>query len=659
MQLDTPTLTALAEELAERIVGARVEDVFSPAPNAIALQLYGGGRNRWLIASAHPQLARVHLLDRKPRKLVAEPSSFVMLLRKHLEGTRLAELRKPPPGERILELGFCARSESAPVWLVLELMGKLSNIVVRAAEGTILGALHPVSAHVNSYRALLPNAPYQPPPPQTRALHGAAVPRLDARTVTAEELREAAEDVLEQAHSAAPQESAPNERRRHGRGRRRGGATVGTLLTSSIAGMGREVADEIVFRALGVSDVALEGSPQEPAPVIDWEALAATVHELAAQAVAREYEPTLVYANDEDPVSARPMSFAIYRPRRFVDAVLRPAENVNAMLTAYYADAEWQAGVEAGKAPLAHTLRTQIERCRRKDRVLREELRALDEAARLRLEADVLLAFQTEVPEQTSQWQVANPFGAGEILDIALNPRLTAVENANVRYTRYHKLQRASSQIPPQIEANATELARLEQFVTDLALAETPAEVAQVRAVIAEAGYLGRGAQGKGTSRKPSGARPPAKRDKSARGKPARTQRRPEPGGTPSTFIAADGMAILVGKNSRQNEMVTFREGHPNDTWLHARGVPGAHVVIRNHGRPVEEATLREAAALAAYFSQARMAGTVPVDHTEVRYVRHMHGGGPGMVIYERERTLYVAPHAPEDSGAPGKGSRA
>jgi predicted ribosome quality control (RQC) complex YloA/Tae2 family protein len=106
-------------------------------------------------------------------------------------------------------------------------------------------------------------------------------------------------------------------------------------------------------------------------------------------------------------------------------------------------------------------------------------------------------------------------------------------------------------------------------------------------------------------------------------------------------------MVLLVGKNSRQNEEVTFHQASANDTWLHARGVPGAHVIVRNGGRPVSEVTLREAAALAAYYSQSRLAGSVPVDYTEQRYVRHMKGGGPGMVIYERERTLHVAPGDP------------
>ncbi len=111
-------------------------------------------------------------------------------------------------------------------------------------------------------------------------------------------------------------------------------------------------------------------------------------------------------------------------------------------------------------------------------------------------------------------------------------------------------------------------------------------------------------------------------------------------------------MLALVGKNSRQNEEVTFHQAAPNDLWLHARGAPGAHVILKVAGRPAPDEALREAAALAGWYSQLREAGSVAVDYTEARYVRHMKGGGPGMVIYERERTLHAPP---ADAGEPVK----
>src|SRR5262249_28340196 len=149
------------------------------------------------------------------------------------------------------------------------------------------------------------------------------------------------------------------------------------------------------------------------------------------------------------------------------------------------------------------------------------------------------------------------------------------------------------------------------------------------------------GPGGKGGKPREGGAG--AKGGKGVKGNKPGKPRKAAEGGSPLRRQSSEGFTLLVGKNSRQNELVTFSEAAANDLWLHARGVPGAHVIVKAGGRPVPEMTLREAAALAAYYSQARAAGSVPVDYTQQRYVRHLKGGGPGMVTYERERTLHVA----------------
>ncbi len=138
-----------------------------------------------------------------------------------------------------------------------------------------------------------------------------------------------------------------------------------------------------------------------------------------------------------------------------------------------------------------------------------------------------------------------------------------------------------------------------------------------------------------------------AKKGKGKGGKQAKGKAVPPGGGVPLHVQSDDGFTILIGKNSRQNEDVTFHQATANDIWLHARGVPGAHVIIKAAGREVPRRTLEQAARLAAYYSQARGSTSVPVDHTQQRYVRHMKGGGPGMVIYERERTIYAEPEIP------------
>jgi predicted ribosome quality control (RQC) complex YloA/Tae2 family protein len=101
---------------------------------------------------------------------------------------------------------------------------------------------------------------------------------------------------------------------------------------------------------------------------------------------------------------------------------------------------------------------------------------------------------------------------------------------------------------------------------------------------------------------------------------------------------------IWVGRNARQNDLVTFDKGGPADLWLHARGVPGAHVIIKSGGRTVPDDVMRRAAALAAYYSSARHEAHVLVDVTQRKYVHKVKGGKPGMVTYRNESPVEVVP---------------
>src|SRR5438105_2285525 len=115
MHIDAMTLAAVSDELRLLLTGARIDTIIQPTEYAIALQCYApgnqgqGGHNRWLYLSAHPQLARVHLTALKPSKIASEPPPFVMLLRKHLEGTRIESIVQPR-WERVAEIIAVYRS---------------------------------------------------------------------------------------------------------------------------------------------------------------------------------------------------------------------------------------------------------------------------------------------------------------------------------------------------------------------------------------------------------------------------------------------------------------------------------------------------------------------------------------------------------------------
>ncbi len=649
MHVDALTLAAVADEWRTFLAGARIDTIISPTEHAIALQCYApgtqgeGGHNRWIYLSAHPQLARAHITALKPPRVASDPPPFVMLLRKYLEGARIEAIQQPR-WERVLEIIAGYRSspgsdERIRYRLIIEIMGRLSNIILCDEQGLILGSLKRVGAEVNRYRVIAANVPYVPPPPQEHTIAGQTLPRLEPTIVTGAQLALCASEVdLAPTPPLAPARSATTLR-----GKKQGKAQepkLWQLLTRHLLGFSPLVAREAVYRTTGNTETPIGGNEEV------WEELAWNVRELAVLYDNHNWHPQLVEQLATDGEKSQfPLAFAPYVLEQYSQDAhvrIRQSPSMNVLLDEYYARAEWRDAMETIRAPIRKVLQTQRDRCKRKAELLQQELLSLEEAARYRSQAELLLAHQHEI-EQGQSSVVLQKFMADEgedspsLVTIPLDPRFDAVGNANRLFNKYHKLRRAAALVPTQIEQNAAELATVEQLLADLMLAETPAEVALVKAEVQAAGYM----RGKPVEEKKVQKVAKGKGGKQVKGKPV-----PPGGGVPLHMQSRDGFVILIGKNSRQNEEVTFHQATANDIWLHARGVPGAHVIIKAAGREIPRSTIEQAASLAAYYSQARGSTSVAVDYTLQRYVRHMKGGGPGMVIYERERTIYAEPES-------------
>lgn len=655
MNVDALTLAAVAGEWRDLLSGARIDTIIQPTEHAIALQVYtpGGeerpGRNSWLYLSAHPQLARAHLTAFKPPKIASEPPPFVMLLRKHLEGARIETITQPR-WERVLEIvaGYRKSPESderVRFRLIIEIMGRLSNIILVDEQGMILGSLKRVGAEINRYRVIAANVAYLPPPPQQRRVADQMLPRLEPTTVTASQFAISATEETEVSEVPA----AHTKRRKSGQAGAAKQATLWQLLTHHLLGFSPLSAKEVVFRTTGNAESVLDrGAVSDDT----WEELAWNVRDLAALYDSHAWLPQLVERDgrsegNEAGAARVPLAFAPYVLEQYAelpDVQVRSLPSMNAALDEFYARAEWRDAMQGVRAPVRKVLQTQLERCKRKADLLQQEMAKSEEAAGYRLHAELLLAHQYEVQQGQTHISLPDFYAESDAgreqpeVAITLDPRFDAVGNANRLFNKYHKLRRATELVPAQIEQNAVELATIEQLLADLMLAETPAEVALVKAEVQTAGYM-RGARVQQQKKPQKAGKKGGKGGKQGKGKPT-----PPGGGVPLHVQSRDGFTLLIGKNSRQNEDVTFHQASANDLWLHARGVPGAHVIIKAAGREVPRQTIEQAASLAAYYSQARGSTSVPVDYTLQRHVRHMKGGGPGMVIYERERTIYVEP---------------
>jgi predicted ribosome quality control (RQC) complex YloA/Tae2 family protein len=285
---------------------------------------------------------------------------------------------------------------------------------------------------------------------------------------------------------------------------------------------------------------------------------------------------------------------------------------------------------EASLAVLHRELRALARRERRRHaaarRVLDRESSEVGAVETLRRQAESVLAHLDRIPAGTARVRLPDPYG-GPDLDIELDPRRRPAAAAEALFQRARRLERRREHLDArrtELEATARRLEHLEGVLESsdaTALEET------ARQLVAEGTLDARVLAGEP-------ARPPA-------AAPRRPYRVIELG---------DGWEVWVGRSSADNDELTHRLAAPHDLWLHAFGAAGAHVILRrtDGGRAHPPRRLIErAAAIAAYHSNARHSGAVPVSVTERRYVRRPRNAPPGTAVTLRDETLMVEPWQP------------
>ena len=203
---------------------------------------------------------------------------------------------------------------------------------------------------------------------------------------------------------------------------------------------------------------------------------------------------------------------------------------------------------------------------------------------------------------------------AGGNIVIPLDTRLTPSQNAQKYFKKYQKARSARQAAQEQKEKTLQELEYLEGMLLDVDKCEEESELEEIRGELIRTGYMKRVSN--------------------------RRQQRNLPQSRPYRYLSADGLEILVGKNAVQNDRLT-QSAKPEEMWLHAKDMPGSHVIIRCEG-DIPPETLKQAAQLAAWFSRGQRSSLVPVDYTRRKYVRKPSGAAPGKVIYTHHRTAYM-----------------
>lgn len=378
-------------------------------------------------------------------------------------------------------------------------------------------------------------------------------------------------------------------------------------LVQAYSGLSPLIAEEIYHRASRIEDSAAEHSVQVSPKLEDvWSAFSAMMLDIARH----QYHP-MSGSNSKGKHVFSAVTISM------VQEDIHTYPSISACMEDYYGEKALRDTVKQRTSDLLRFLQNERSKNMKKLTKLEEDLVEAEDAERYRISGELLLASLHQIEKGDTKVELINYYDEEQnLVTVSLDPLLTPSENAQRYFKRYNKFKNSLAIIDEQMDIARKEITYLEGLLHQLAHA-TLSDIDEIREELIQQGYL---------------------RERSGKNKKKKKNDRP----TLHVYTSSEGIEIYVGKNNLQNEYVTNRLASHNDTWLHTKDIPGSHVVIRSAS--YGEATLNEAAQLAAYFSQAKESSSVPVDYTLIKHVRKPNGAKPGFVIYEQQRTLFVTP---------------
>lgn len=579
MPLDSVTITALVCELNEFVAGARIDKIQQPENDEILLFVRKTGFSRKLLISAGTGDARIHFAD-STFENPYQPPMFCMLLRKHLIGARIVEITQHGQ-ERMADILMVATNQIGDKnerHIIIELIGRYSNIILTDEDGRIIDCLRHVGTDMSKKRQVLPGLFYKLPPEQDK-LNPFSVPLSS---------------VIELLKNAQENKN------------------LDKWYLDTFAGFSPLLCRELAFQACGEPDITVARALKE----IGASRIAEQFEEFRIQCSEKRFVPFLLIDNE-----GRPIDFSCIPIAQYGGAMIgEEFESFSTLLDVFYSKRSHIQRMKQKSSALMKTVKNARDRASRKLAIQVSELDNTKNRERLRQFGDIITANIHTMKKGMDRLTAVDFYSEDYALcEIPLDVRSTPQQNAAKYYKNYTKARNAEKILAEQISNGQKELEYLNSVIDEIERAESELDISDIRCELIKSGYI--------------------KPDKNAKkAKQFQSQ--------PMRFISNSGFEIRVGRSNVQNDQLTLKDARRNDIWLHAQKIHGAHVVITTNDSQVDETTMEEAARLAAWYSQGRYGTKVPVDYTQVRYVKKPSGAKPGMVIYTNYKTIYIKPDA-------------
>lgn len=568
MSFDGIVTRALTDEFNTKYIGARVDKIYQTEKDEIMINMRSKDGAFKVLISASSNNPRFYV-SKVTKENPSEAPLFSMILRKNLSGSKLLRVEQFGFDRAVSFVfkGYNDFHEEALYYLVVEIMGKYSNIILLNEDHKIIDAIKRVSTLMSREREIEPSLIYERPP---------VFDRLSPMDVD--------EDLLKDMISKKPDEE------------------VKDFLMKSFLGLSTEIVNKILF------DAALDESY-----------LLKNLDDKAIDKLAK------AFTNTFDKLSANDYSFNIYKLSerksvynaicldQYASVDKESFDSISELLDKYYYEKDQKDRITQRSQNMRHTISANLKRAKNKLQKQKEEMLESANREAYKVYADLISSNIHKITKGLKEITLENFYDNMNELVVPLDQKLSSVQNAQRYYKRYQKMKQREIVLEKQIENTEDEIKYLELVTDAIERTEDVKNLDEIYFELVKNGYI--------------------KKDKKIKNKPKKI--------AIHSIDYDDTSKVYYGKNNLQNEYITFKVADKNDVWMHVKGFPGSHVVIKCDGYPSDD-LLVFAAKIAAKNSKAKDSNKVDVDFTTRKNVKKHPSGKTGLVNYVNFKTITV-----------------
>lgn len=574
MAFDGIVTRAVVQELQRELIGFNVNRIYQVENDEIIIHF----RNKMLLISSSGNNPRIYFTEIK-KENPKKPYLFAMVLRKHLSGALVNDVIQYG-NDRAIEIKFDAWdefSEKSKKSLIIEIMGRHSNIILVDENKTIIESITRVSESMSRVRQILPHLDYEYLPDERK---------LEPMEVSKSNIKNKVKD------------GSKNQK-------------LARFIFTSFTGFSKGIGNEIAYRANLESDRPL-GSLDE----FEINKLEDEIYNFVNEVKNNDYSYNIYLDGDKI------VDFHVINLQSLEGLEVKNFNSPSKMLEEVFTKRDKDDRLNQKSSSLRKKVSNKLTKDKSKLSNLRKDLSQAENREKFRIYGDVLSANFHKVQPGDKKIKLKNFYSEDlEEIVIPLDEKISPPQNAQKFYKKYSKLKNAEKILKEQIIETKSEIDYLESVLSYIDLAEEVDEIDNIKDELIEENYIKRNK--KNWSRKKS-------KDE-------------------FKIYEKEGFRIYVGRNNRENDLLTHKEARREDIWLHTQEIPGSHVIIKTEGKDVPASVIQYAAELAAYNSKGRNSGSIDVDYTKKQNVKRHPANKPGLVNYTDFDTILVESNKIED----------